>query len=404
MIAGKCYLTRANMTNFKTKIKILGSGPTGATLALALSKIGSTVHLFDPISLTAISNKTQTYALTHSSRRFLEKVGLWDQIRSNSQSFNQLHILDCEANRRSILSTRDLSVHNRSESAIGWILDHKVLMNILFNEINKTPSIKISLGHKPDISKTKYDLVMIADGAYSPSRKQLGLKQFGMKYEQACLTARVLIRNSNSHTAYELFRHEGPLALLPIGNDICQVIWSSPIKKCQHRASLKPSEFLDQLAGVLPDGIEPDVLLDQPFTFPLGISISPYLYKDRYILIGESGHRYHPVAGQGLNVCWRDVDRIVQLIKKANNHDMDLNKISRNYSFSRMPDIICMGIITDSLIRLFSNRSPFLLLIRRLLIYFLRKFKIIRKLALRTMTDGPMTLLINCHNGKRLYK
>ena len=68
--------------------------------------------------------------------------------------------------------------------------------------------------------------------------------------------------------AYELFRPEGPLAILPLGDGIFQVVWSAPLSHCQRRADLSTPDFLDELATVLPGGIEPDLLLDSPRAFP----------------------------------------------------------------------------------------------------------------------------------------
>ena len=88
------------------------------------------------------------------------------------------------------------------------------------------------------------------------------------RYRQGCLTAKVVLRGVEPGGAYELFRPEGPLAVLPMADGSYQVVWSAPMQHCLDRADLADGAFLDALATVLPEGVEPDLLLDRPAAFP----------------------------------------------------------------------------------------------------------------------------------------
>jgi 2-octaprenyl-6-methoxyphenol hydroxylase len=209
-----------------------------------------------------------------------------------------------------------------------------------------------------------------------------------MRYRQGCLTAKVVLRGLAQDRACELFRPEGPFAVLPLGKGNFQVVWSAPWHLCQQRSTLKRSQFLDQLAAVLPPGIEPDRLLDQPRAFPQQWLLARRFHRGRGVLIGEAAHRCHPVGGQGLNLCWRDVDGLLCAVQRGGS----AATIARNYGMSRWLDVLQVGLATDLLVRVFSNRQPLLLPLRRLALQLLKQFSGLRRLSLRAMSDGPMQL------------
>ena len=144
----------------------------------------------------------------------------------------------------------------------------------------------------------------------------------------------------------------------------------------------------DRLAAVLPKGIEPDFLLDQPRAFPQQWLLARRFHCGRGVLIGESGHRCHPVGGQGLNLCWRDVEGLLRAVEQGGS----AVTIARRYGMSRWLDVIQVGVATDLLVRVFSNRQPLLLPLRRLALLLLKQFSGLRQLSLRAMSDGPMQL------------
>jgi 2-octaprenyl-6-methoxyphenol hydroxylase len=150
---------------------------------------------------------------------------------------------------------------------------------------------------------------------------------------------------------------------------------------------------LDQLCTILPQGLEPDALLDSPAAFPLEISFAPKLNRKNVVLVGESGHRCHPVGGQGLNLCWRDVDTLLQLMTSASCVRRGLKTVPGVYSRRRYFDLLTVGLATDLLVRLFSNRQSALLLVRRFGLFMLKHSPLFRRVSLQAMSDGPSTLL-----------
>jgi len=374
------------------QVMIAGAGPTGALLALGLAQRRCSVVLQDPLSQEQILARSRAYALTHSSRRLLERLDLWDPLSEHLIPFQALRLEDQELQRVVMFGPGDLSGANRGVTAIGWILDHQPLMTLLFDRLRREAAVELRLASQgtPDAASRRPDLEIACDGPGSPHRKQWQLPLWSLPYNQGCLTLKVRLRDPEPQLAYELFRAEGPLAVLPLGDRTFQIVWSAPLARCQERASLAGPRLLDQLATVLPAGLEVEALLDQPSAVPLQLSLAPRLHQGHRLLVGEAGHRCHPVGGQGLNLCWRDVATLLDLAEQHTSAAGPPSRIARHYGRRRLPDLILVGLATDALVRLFSNRQPLLLGLRRIALALLQRSPSLRRLALAAMTDGPL--------------
>ncbi len=373
-------------------VKVLGAGPTGSIAAIALASLGNEVLICDPLTTERLIGRSRAYAITHSSRRLLQSIHLWEPLLPYMVPFTCLSIHDRVLDLTVSLHSSDLLPSNKKYGSIGWIVDHKPLMELLLNRLTENKNISSRFGSFEDPGNSLEDLIIGADGPRSPSREFWNISTSSFLYKQGCLTAKVLLRGVPTHCAHEIFRPEGPLAILPMGEDVFQIVWSAPLKKCQERISLRPSVFLDSLAAVLPENIQPDSLLDLPSCYPLGFLIAHRFRSENFLLVGESAHRFHPVGGQGLNICWRDVHALMNVMKKNRGGDKGTFDIPRTYSLIRRPDVLLMGLITDLTVRLFSTKSSFLLIFRIPLMLFLRRSRRFRTLLLRIMTDGPTTI------------
>ena len=376
------------MASFLMETHVMGAGPTGCMVALALAHQNQRVVLFDPQNSKALAARSRAYAITHSSRRLMQRLGVWDELRKDLVAFEQLDLRDLAAGHQVLFVSDDLAEKNRGHHGIGWILDHRPLMTALLQRLQESALVRLHLGGEAAPIPSPDSLVIAADGPSSPTRESWGIGCWQHRYRQGCLTAKVVLRGVQANQACELFRPEGPLAVLPLGNDHFQVVWSAPMQRCQDRSALAPSEFLDQLAGILPQGIDPDLLLDQPKAFPQQWMLARRLSRGRGVLVGEAGHRCHPVGGQGLNLCWRDVDVLMKSVQKGGT----AQRIAARYGCQRWIDLILVGTATDLLVRCFSNRIGLLVVFRRIALQLLKQSRGLRQLSLRAMTDGPLQI------------
>ena len=376
------------MASFLFETHVMGAGPTGCMTALALAQLNQRVVVFDPQASDALRCRSRAYAITHSSRRLMQRLGLWNELLNDLVAFEQLDLRDLAAGRQVLFVSDDLAEKNRGHHGIGWILDHRPLMTALLQRLQESALVQLHLGGETAPIPSPDSLVIAADGPSSPTRESWGIGCWQHRYRQGCLTAKVVLRGVQANQACELFRPEGPLAVLPLGNDHFQVVWSAPMQRCQDRSALPPSEFLDQLAGILPQGIDPDLLLDQPKAFPQQWMLARRLSRGRGVLVGEAGHRCHPVGGQGLNLCWRDVDVLVKSVQKGGT----AKRIAARYGRQRWIDLILVGTATDLLVRCFSNRIGLLVVFRRIALQLLKQSRGLRQVSLRAMTDGPLQI------------
>ena len=369
-------------------VHVLGAGPTGSLSALALANRGYRIVLHDPQSAHRLQSRSRAYAITHSSRRLLERLGLWSSLKPSLTGFESLELRDIASSGSVRFTRNDLDPINSDQGTIGWILDHRPLMHLLLQRLHNHANVRVFLGSPPPEAPAEA-LVVAADGPGSPTRRQWRIPVWQHRYRQGCLTSKVALRGADDATAFELFRPEGPMAVLPLGKGTAQVVWSAPFQRCEQRAGLSGTAFLDQLAAVLPQGLEPDLLLDTPRAFPQQWQLARRFSRGRGVLIGEAAHRCHPVGGQGLNLCWRDVETLMSVA----DPNLDAEVIARRYGRRRWLDVVAVGLATDLLVRLFSNRLPPLCLFRRITLIVMARMQLLRRLSLRAMTDGPMQLL-----------
>jgi 2-octaprenyl-6-methoxyphenol hydroxylase len=378
--------------------RVNGAGPTGALTALALAEAGWRVSLHDPLSADALQRRQRAYAFTHSSRELLERLGLWNELLPSLVPFRRLRLRDVAAAGTVVFDPADLP----GADAVGWIGAHQPLMALLLRRLGRHPAVHLRIGEvgadgaagvsDPAPTAATPDLVVAADGPDSPTRRSLGIGQWRWAYRQACLTVQVELRGCADDEAWELLRPEGPFAVLPLGERNFQLVWSAPTSRCRQLEALGEATFLDRLAGVLPDGLQPDALLDRPRSFPVALQLARRLHRGTTVLVGESAHRCHPVGGQGLNLCWRDVEELHRLAQRAALGTLHPRRIGAVYGRRRWPDLLLTLLATDLLVRLFSNRHPWLLPLRVLGLGLLNRFRWSRSLALQAMTHGPCRL------------
>tara|TARA_Y100001968_G_C19433082_1_gene758119 strand:- start:1450 stop:2562 length:1113 start_codon:yes stop_codon:yes gene_type:complete len=367
-------------------IAIIGSGLTGSLAAISLANTGSRIDLYERLSDEELLNRDRTYAITHSSRKILEQIGLWTHFISHLVPFQYLNIIDYEINKKFQFLISDLNISDQKYAAVGWIAEHKnVMLSILkcisdIENINKIPTSVIP-------NTNNYDLIIVADGSNSITKKKHKTPSFRFKYDQICITAKVLLRGVKSNEAFEILNSEGPLSVLPLGGDLFQIICSQSTEKGTYKMSVSKPLLLDYFSSILPHGIELDTIIDEPNSFPINFLFNFSFFSGKYIYLGGTAHKFHPVGGQGLSLCWRDVDSLSKLIAipfLRNNHSI----IPLIYSLSRLFDVLSISIFTDSLIR-YSRSNTFIFSLPRLFIFFvLKRSRILRKFIINIITNG----------------
>ena len=376
--------------NKNFNFKIVGSGPTGLLLAITLSKLNFNIYLTDLLSREKLINKDKTYAITHSTRKILSKFNLWDKLNSHLFKFDSLSISDSVISDFTILNTSDLDNDISSLETIGWVVKHTDLMNVFFDEIDKINNIFFRSSFDLPYEDINFDYNFISTGANSNFKKNKNFIDFKKSYNQSCLTFEVLVRGNVHRRAYEIFRKEGPLALLPLDTNRYQVIWTASTSKSIDRLNSSKTFLLDNLSTILPENFKLDQINSEINIFPVSLSLSlPIFNSKNVVFVGDSFHTFHPVGGQGLNTCWRDVNVIYDIFARdLSTSSKSLNIFKYKYYFRRSLDITSTIVITDSLIKLFANNNLILIPLRKISFLLLNKFLFVRRIILNHMTKS----------------
>ena len=375
-----------NRFNFK----IVGSGPTGLLLSIVLSKFDCNIYLTDLLARDRLIDKDKTYAITHSTRKILSKFRLWEKLEPYLFGFDTLSISDSVTSAFTNLTISDLEDDISSEENIGWVVKHSDLMNVFFREMDNFDNIFFMTPQKLLNKKISFDYQFLSTGANSLDKKLFDFIDIKKSYNQSCLTFKVSLRGNCEKRAYEIFRKEGPLALLPLEKNLYQVIWTSSTIKSIERLNSDKNFLMDNLSTILPDEFKLDQIIGEFNIFPVSLSLNlPVLNFKKLIFVGDAFHTFHPVGGQGLNTCWRDVNAIFDILNKnIANTKIHLMFFKFKFFVMRILDIIFTMLITDSLISIFANRNLFLFPIRKLSFLLLNNFCFIRKLVLNQMTKS----------------
>ena len=372
----------------KKTIKVIGSGPTGSLLALSLASSECNVVLIEPLSDAELLAKDKGYAITQCTRNILNELGIWSSIKETASGFSSLSIIDDVISQSVLIRKSDLKTLNQDQENIGWVIEHRELMELLIENINQNKYIK-----KLNFDSTKdenYDFILAADGRDSSSRERWGVTYFRSLYNQECISFKAVLKGLPNKRAYEIFRDEGPLALLPLTKNIYQIIWFSNKSEIESKLELSDKNLLKNLKNALPDNGIPEKIITKVSTFSVSKAFAlTKLKESKFILVGDSAHSFHPVGGQGLNSCIRDVYELSNLIKNFENLSIINRKyFALKYFLQRSIDIISLLIFTDFLIRFFSNKLFILYPFRYIIFFIMKKLKFVRINIFSVMTDS----------------
>jgi 2-octaprenyl-6-methoxyphenol hydroxylase len=348
--------TSVTGTADKRKVAIVGGGPAGMTLALALRHHGIAAEIFEARERAAVREDTRVLALSEGSRQILDWLGVWPH--DAATPINTIHISHRGSFGRTVLHASELAV-----PALGWVLPATALIATLDAAVSAagiayhaqqkvgTPRVLSRDGLKPSGragGTAAFALTAWAEGAVH------ALDATTRDYGQHAVVCTVRTAQPHAGIAWERFTNEGPVALLPLGKDYA-VVLTCAAGDAAHIVALDDANFLDLLQqrfGTRHRFISATVREH----FPLTLRYRNKPVGDRQMWLGNAAQTLHPVAGQGFNLALRDVWDLAQTLHHAT--DPGSPEVLAAYARQRQPDRRGAIGFTNLLIDVFAAQSP----------------------------------------------
>ena len=352
----------------------------GASLALALAPLGLNIAVVEAVERTASEQPSfddRSTALSRSTQRMFEAMGLWPEIVAAATPVKKIHVSD-----RGRFGFSHIAAEEQGVEALGYVVINRVLGGVLQRSLRESvnvdvicPARIVDVELAPDQATAcvelkngkkrllRCSLVVAADGASSSVRGALGIAAQTARYEQRAVIGNLRPEKSLDNCAYERFTERGPLAILPLVDERAAFVWTVTEDEAERVLSLGDADFLAELQEQFGYRLGGLSKVGKRVAYPLQLSKALRLTAHRGVLVGNAAHGLHPVAAQGFNLGMRDVAALCDCIVDVQNAGIDFDPgdehLLERYSDWRSADQKKLVGFTDGLVKLFgSSRRP----------------------------------------------
>jgi 2-octaprenyl-6-methoxyphenol hydroxylase len=361
-------------------IVIAGGGMIGTSLALALAPLGLRIAMIEAVARKATAQPSfddRSTALSRSTQRMFEAMGLWPDIVAASTPIRGIHVSD-----QGRFGFSHIDASEQGVEALGYVVINRVLGGVLQNALDDLegvdvicPARIVRIDLAPDrATATVLDadsdertlsckLLIASDGANSAVREMMGITAQKSDYGQRAVIGNLLPEKDINCMAYERFTQQGPLAILPVADGRAGFVWTVSEADADRIMALDDNAFLEELQEQFGYRLGTFSRVGKRASYPLVLSKAMRLTATRSVLIGNSAHGLHPVSAQGFNLGMRDVAAIVDCIADGRSVDAAFDAgnatMLEQYASWRKSDQKKLVRFTDGLVKLFgSERRP----------------------------------------------
>jgi len=358
-------------------IIIAGGGMIGTSLGLALAPLGLKVAIVEAIPRTAEQQPSfddRSTALSRSSQRMFEAMGLWPGIVSASTPIKNIHVSD-----KGRFGFSHIDAEEQNVEALGYVVINRVLGQVLNDalaDVHKldflcpgritgvkrgVDDITASVEFESSVQSLTARLLVAADGAHSSVREMIGISSSRIEYGQWAIIGNVLPAISPQHRAFERFTQDGPVAMLPVADERAAFVWIQSPESAQELLSLPDPDFTLRLQEAFGHRLGIFSKIGKRAAYPLALTRSNGLISGRSVVVGNAAHGLHPIAAQGFNLGMRDVAALCDCIADERRDagttlDCGSANVLENYAEWRRDDQKKVVRFTDGLVRLFGDR------------------------------------------------
>ena len=355
---------------------ISGGGMVGASLACALSGKGLRIAQLEAVELqtrSAPGYDDRAIALAYGTRRIFEGLQLWDSLAAQATPIHHIHVSD-----RGRFGMVHMDRAEEGLPALGYVVPARVIGDVLSAAVRQIgeldsycpatvtsvsqadEAINVNISHEGKTTTLSAALLVAADGADSPLREQFGISHVETDYRQTAIVTNITPQLAHNNIAYERFTDSGPMALLPMTEQRCAVVWTVDSSRVEEIMALDDAAFLAALQERFGYRLGRLDRVGRRQAWPLRLVQAKESVRERLALIGNAIHTLHPVAGQGFNLGARDVAVLAEVLVDALQAGEDPGSLAvlGRYGDWRKRDHRNVAVFTDGLARMFTLPLP----------------------------------------------
>jgi len=361
-------------------IIIAGGGMIGTSLGLALAPLNLKIAVVEAVARGAIQQPSfdeRSTALSRSSQRMFEAIGLWPEIVAASTPIRNIHVSD-----KGRFGFAHIDAEEQKVEALGYVVINRVLGGVLQSALDAVPNLDIicpakiaavttgeteatvTVQEENGSRELSCRLLVAADGANSAVRDMVGISATRVEYGQWAVIGNLLPEKSHQNRAFERFTEDGPVAMLPVADERVAFVWIQPPDTARALMRLDDREFTHRIQEAFGQRLGRFSKTGKRAAYPLSLSKANDLVASRSVVVGNAAHGLHPVAAQGFNLGLRDVAALCDCIADArqqcaDDFDCGDHVILETYAEWRAPDQKKLVRFTDGIVRLFGDsRMP----------------------------------------------
>jgi len=355
----------------RADVIILGGGLVGLALAAALDSSGLSAIVIDPANPAGRMTQAfdgRTSAVSSSSKRMFDTVGISDHFPEPGCPIRRIEVADG-------LDPGGLAFDpGDDDEPLGWMHENRHLRAALLARAEAGKNIWLMWQAKPaSVERSEHGVtvrledgrvvgspvLVAAEGRNSPMREAAGIRCARWKYDHSAIVSTLRHERPHDHVAYEIFYPAGPFALLPMTDDAdghrSAIVWSVSHQDAPGYLSLSDDDFAAEAEAAMGGFLGKIGLLAPRSTYPLGFHHAARITDHRLALVGDAAHGMHPIAGQGVNVGYRDAAALAQVLVEGARLGLDLGdqQLLTRYQRWRSLDTFMVSLATDGLTRIY---------------------------------------------------
>ncbi len=358
------------MKALETDIIVVGAGLVGLSASVAFAQQGKNVVLVDAKPVNTEKSQdwdARIYALSQETEVWLKTLDAWRNLDAGRVcAIDAMHLWS-DSEEELVLRSSDANLVK-----LGVILENQNLMVALWQQVNALGVTVITDAACASLENTQHEitltlenktkiaakLIVAADGANSWVRSQANIAVKQKDFQQTAIVTNFATEKANQNIAQQWFAPHETLALLPLVGKNVSLVWSLSTAKAEELLKLSVGDFAAQVAEKSKHTLGDLQAIGKTLSFGLCQQTAASLIAARVVLVGDAAHQIHPMAGQGVNLGFRDVMQLTSLTAKLNAmQDVGEYGFLRKYERARVADITAMNSLTTGLDYLFASES-----------------------------------------------